>query len=153
MSSFSQSISRRMQNNFFFFFAIIGSFGLWNGIPVTGSLKKNSKGSTHMEPLWWLNVKNLPAVQETQVRFLGGEDSLEDEIATHSSVLTWEILWTEEPGGLQYGVYSSWGCKRVGCDLVTQQQQKQKALTYHTQIRVLLYGKSSSNPGAKKKKY
>ena len=126
MSSFNQSISRRMQNIYFFFFAIIRSFGLWNGIPVTGSLKKNSNGSAHMEPLWWLNVKNLPAVQETQVRSLGGEDSLEDEIATHSNVLAWEILWTEKPGGLQYGVYSSWGCKRVGCDLVTQQNKNKK---------------------------
>ena len=44
-------------------------------------------------------VKNLPAMQETQVRSLGQEDSLE-EIATHSSILAWEILWTEEPGGL-----------------------------------------------------
>ena len=44
-------------------------------------------------------VKNMPAMQETQVRSLGQEDSLE-EIATHSSILAWEILWTEEPGGL-----------------------------------------------------
>ena len=36
-----------------------------------------------------------------QVRFLGGEDSLDKEMATHSSILAWEIPWTEEPGGLQ----------------------------------------------------
>ena len=36
-----------------------------------------------------------------QVRYLGGEDTLEEEVATHSSILAWEILWTEEPGGLQ----------------------------------------------------
>ena len=47
-------------------------------------------------------VKNLPAVQETWVQSLGWEDSLEKEIATHSSILVWEIPWTEEPGGLQF---------------------------------------------------
>ena len=46
-------------------------------------------------------VKNLPAVQETQVWFLGGEDPLEKEMATHSSILAWRIPWTEEPGRLQ----------------------------------------------------
>ena len=45
-------------------------------------------------------VKNLPAMQETRVRFLGGEDALEKEMATHSSILAWRIPWTEEPGGL-----------------------------------------------------
>ena len=45
-------------------------------------------------------VKNLPAVQETQVRSLGWEDPLEKELATHSSVLAWKIPLTEEPGGL-----------------------------------------------------
>ena len=46
-------------------------------------------------------VKNLPAIQETQVQSLGGEDPLEKEMATHSSILAWRIPWTEEPGGLQ----------------------------------------------------
>ena len=46
-------------------------------------------------------VKNLPAVQEMQVWSLGQEDPLEKEMATHSSILTWEIPWTEMPGGLQ----------------------------------------------------
>ena len=45
-------------------------------------------------------VKNLPAMQDTGVRSLGQEDPLEKEMATHSSILAWEILWTEEPGGL-----------------------------------------------------
>ena len=45
-------------------------------------------------------VKNLPAMQETQVQFLGCEDSLEKEMATHSSILACRIPWTEEPGGL-----------------------------------------------------
>ena len=46
-------------------------------------------------------VKRLPAMQETQIRFLGGEDPLEKKIATHSSTLAWKIPWTEEPGRLQ----------------------------------------------------
>ena len=53
-------------------------------------------------------VKNLPAVQETQVRSLGWEDPLEEEMTTHSSTLAWRIPWTEEPGGLQ-----SMGLQRV----------------------------------------
>ena len=47
------------------------------------------------------SVKNLPAVQETRVQFLGQEDLLEKEMVTHSSVLAWRIPWTEQPGGLQ----------------------------------------------------
>ena len=47
------------------------------------------------------SVKNLPAVPETQVQFLSWEDTLEKEMVTHSSILAWRILWTEEPGGLQ----------------------------------------------------
>ena len=43
---------------------------------------------------------NLPAVQEIWLRFLGQEDLLEKEMATHSSILAWRIPWTEEPGGL-----------------------------------------------------
>ena len=46
-------------------------------------------------------VKNLPEMQETQVQSLGPEDLLEKGMATHSSILAWRILWTEEPGGLQ----------------------------------------------------
>ena len=45
-------------------------------------------------------VKNLPVMQETQVRSLGWEDPLEKEIATHSSIIAWKISWAEEPGGL-----------------------------------------------------
>ena len=47
------------------------------------------------------SVRNLPAIQETQVLSLGGEDPLEKGMATHSSILAWKILWTEELGGLQ----------------------------------------------------
>ena len=45
-------------------------------------------------------VKHLPAMQETWVQALGREDPLEKEMATHSSILAWRILWTEEPGEL-----------------------------------------------------
>ena len=55
--------------------------------------------------------KNLPAMQETWVQSLGGEDLQEKEMATHSSILAWRIPRTEEPGGLQ-----STGSQRVGQD-------------------------------------
>ena len=57
-------------------------------------------------------VKNLPAVQETWVRFLGWEDPLEKEMATHSGILAWRIPWTEEPGRVS----------RVRHDLATEPQ-------------------------------
>ena len=47
------------------------------------------------------SVQNSPAMQETQIQSLGWEDSLEKEMATHSSILAWEIPWTEESFGLQ----------------------------------------------------
>ena len=54
-------------------------------------------------------VKNVPAMPETWVRSLGQEDPLEKEMATHSSVLAWRFLWTEEPDGLHvHGVAKSW---------------------------------------------
>ena len=56
-------------------------------------------------------LKRLPAMWETWVRTLGREDSLEKEMATHSSILAWRIPWTEEPGGLQ-----TMGSQRVGHD-------------------------------------
>ena len=52
-------------------------------------------------------VKNLPAIWETSVRSLGWEDTLKKGMVTHSSILTWKIPQTEEPGGL----YSPWGGK------------------------------------------
>ena len=60
-------------------------------------------------------VKSLPAKQETWIRSLGQEDPLEKEMATHSSILAWEIPWTEEPGGPQ-----SMGWKRVRHHLATK---------------------------------
>ena len=60
-------------------------------------------------------VKNLlQETKETWVRSLGWEDPLEQEMATHSSILAWEILWAEEPGGL-----SSWG-RRFGHESPTE---------------------------------
>ena len=56
-------------------------------------------------------VKNLPAKRETWVQSLGWEDPLEEGMAVHSSVLAWEIPWTEEPGGVQ-----SMGSQRVRHD-------------------------------------
>ena len=56
-------------------------------------------------------VKNLPAMQETRVPSLGWEDPLEEGMATHSSILSWRIPWTEEPGRPK-----SMGSQRVGHD-------------------------------------
>ena len=70
-------------------------------------------------------VKNPPAVQETQVQSLVWEDPLEKEMATHSSTLAWKVPWTEEPGGLQ-----SMGLQRVRHDSVTE----------HAYIHVLVWG-------------
>ena len=66
---------------------------------------------THWASLVAQLVKDLPAVQETGVWSLGWEDSLENEMATHSSILAWKISWTEEPGGPQ-----AIGLQRVGQD-------------------------------------
>ena len=69
-------------------------------------------------PQWFSSKKNLPVMQEMQemrVRSLGQEDPLEEERATHSSILAWKIRWTEEPGGLQ-----SKGSQRVRYDWTTE---------------------------------
>ena len=67
---------------------------------------------------WWAIpggsvVKNMPAKQETQVQSLGGEDPLEEEMTTYSSILAWRTPSSEQPGGLQ-----SMGLQRVRHDLV-----------------------------------
>ena len=74
----------------------------------TRALRDLSQGS-HITQ----SVKNLPAMQETWVPFLGKEDTLEKEMVTHSSILAQEITWTEEPGGQQ-----SMGCKEL--DIATK---------------------------------
>ena len=68
-------------------------------------------------------VKNLPAKHETQDPSLGWEDPLVKEMAIYSSIFAWEILWPEEPGGLQ-----STGLQRVREDLVIKQQQQGNSL-------------------------
>ena len=64
-------------------------------------------------------VKNPPAIQEMWVQSLDQEDPLENEMTIHSSILAWEIPWTEKPGGLQ----SMGVTKKVRHDLATKQQQ------------------------------
>ena len=84
--------------------------------------KKKEKTKQNNVLLMWVfpggsAVKNLSSRQETWIQSLGWEDPLEKEMATHSSILAWEIPQTEEPGGLQ----SMWS-QRVRHDLMTQQQ-------------------------------
>ena len=57
------------------------------------------------------NLSTMQELQESQIQSLGQEDPLEEDIATHSSILAWRIPWTEDPGGLQ-----SIGSQRVGHD-------------------------------------
>ena len=64
-------------------------------------------------------LKNLPAIAEMQIQCLGQEDSLKKEMTTHSSILA-----GESHGQRRLGVYSPWGCKRVGQDWAIKKQQK-----------------------------
>ena len=75
-------------------------------------------------------INNLPAMQETQVRSLGGEDPMEKGMVTHSSILAWEIPQTEETVRLQ-----SMGLQRIRHSRVTKQHQYQfpKAAIPHTE--------------------
>ena len=75
-------------------------------------------GVARMVSLGGSAVKNPPANAEERVWSLDQKDLLEKEMATHSSILVWEIPWTEEPGGLQ-----SMGSQRVGHNLLTKQMQ------------------------------
>ena len=76
------------------------SFLFCTGVPVSISSVRGILWA-RIASLVAQTVKNLPAMQETWVRSLGGEDPLETGMATHSSILAWRIPWTEEPGGLQ----------------------------------------------------
>ena len=87
---------------------------------IPGSGRSPGKGLGYLLQDSWASlvaqmVKNLPAMQEAWVRSLDWEDPLEEGMATHSSILTWRIPWTEEPGGLQ-----SMGLQRIGYDWVTK---------------------------------
>ena len=64
-------------------------------------------------------VKNPPAMQESRVQSLGRENPLEEEMATHSSILAWTLPWSEQPGGLQ-----SMGRKRVGHYFANKEQEQ-----------------------------
>ena len=72
---------------------------------ILGSGRSSGGGNGYPLQDSWVSlvaqmIQNPPAMQETQVRSLGREDLLEEEMATHSSLLAWRIPWTEEPGGL-----------------------------------------------------
>ena len=91
----------------------VGSIPGWGTkISHASRPKKKVKQKQYRASLVAQMVKNLPTRQEIWVQFLGQEDPLEKEIATHSSILAWRIPWTEEePDGLQ-----STGLQRVGHD-------------------------------------
>ena len=76
------------------------------------------------QPLVAQKVKNLPAMQETRVQSLGQENPLEKAMVTHSSILAWEISWTEESGGLLPK-----GSQRVGLNRATNTQQLLRSAT------------------------
>ena len=95
----------------------VGQFSLWffrgllHGDSCLLQSLLPSCGPLGLGPIWLPGgsvVKNLPAMQETWVRFLGQEDPLEKEMATHSSSLAWEVPRTEKPGGLQPMRSQSW---------------------------------------------
>ena len=77
----------------------------WSGVPLPSPTTTLLEIIRHKYPtkasLVAHSVKNLPAMQDTWVLFLGREDPLEEETATHSSMFAWEIPWTGEPGRLQ----------------------------------------------------
>ena len=86
-------------------------------------------------PWWVFQAKKIHlTIQETQVSSLGQEDTLKKEMANHSSILAWNIQWTEVLGGLK-----SMGSQRVGFNLVTKQQQhRQKSLRdYQKRVDIL----------------
>ena len=87
-------------------------------------------------------VKNLPAMQETQVQSLGGKYSLEKGMATHSSVLTWRIPWTEEPGWLQSMGLQSWTQNNLA---ITHTYICMYVCMYIFQFRVYHFGQYSSH--------
>ena len=80
---------------------------IWNALDncIANNIVVLQKAKSYMAQM----VKNLLAMLETWVWTMGGEDPLEKEMATHSSILAWRIPWTEEPAGLQ-----SMGSQRVG---------------------------------------
>ena len=111
-------------------------------------------------------VKNLPAMQETRVQFLGWEDPLEKEMTTHSSIFVWKIPWVEEPGRLHivHGVArvrhnlvtkppapkKTYRCPTVHAEvlnmLVVREMQIKTTVRYHlTPVRMAIIKKSTNN--------
>ena len=91
-------------------------------------------------------IRNLPAIQDTRVQSLDGEDSLEKGVTTHSSILAWRIPWTEEPGGLQ-----PMRSQRVRYSLVTkhdtcQQQMRTCYVAQGSLLNALWWPKWERNP-------
>ena len=82
------------------------------------------------------SVKSLPAMWETWVWTLGGEDPLEEEMATHPSIPAWRIPWTEEPGGLQ-----CMGSQKVGVNWARTESVDGQPRCSHTGHRFQLYSK------------
>ena len=78
-----------------------------------------------------LVVKSLPAMQDTWAQSLGWEGPMEEDMATHSSILAWRIPWTDEPGGLQSIV-----SHRLSTTEVTKQQQQNSSESKITEITV-----------------
>ena len=85
-------------------------------------------------------VKNLPVNQEMQAQSLGWEDSLEKKMATHSSILAWEI-----PGWRTLMDSSPWGCKRVGYDPATKQQQHFLLIVFFGLPLLISWGRKESD--------
>ena len=97
----------------------------------------------------WQRI-HLP-MQETQIQSLDQEDSLEKEMATHPSILVWEISWTEDPGRLQ-----SMGWQKVRHDLATRQQQQQQtvySMKEHCKIHNMEYSNTSYQEGKEARKH
>ena len=93
-----------------------GGLGPWLTLLSLAHVRDWGAGVDEWIEIYWASlvaqmVKHLPAMQETQIQSLVREDTLEKDMATHSSTLAWKISWTEEPGRLQ-----SMGSQRVGHD-------------------------------------
>ena len=86
---------------------------IWKGSVKTaaGFSSYRADNMDRLNSLVAQSVRSPPAVQETRVQSLGGEEPPEKEMATHSSILTWRISWTEEPGRLK-----SMGSQRIKCE-------------------------------------
>ena len=98
---YSYSISLNITQNHFHFFIFWHLVWLYSGFPSGLDTKESACHSGELGSISGGSVvKNLPAKRETWVWFLGQKDPLEKEMVTHSRILSWEIPWTEDPGGL-----------------------------------------------------